>query len=148
MMELKIVNNTAFLIMNKALLNVKDGVRRGFLAVGPEIKKEVIKLIKGHPKTGRYYIINGKLHQASAPGEPPADLTGNLADSVNYRGRGSSELVIGDRADMAPYAKYLEGFVPNRIAPRPHLRPAVLNKRREIEQAIELSVKLRLKNWR
>ena len=131
--------------MAKSVIKCKEGVRQGLLAVGPEIKKEVVRLIKGHPNSGRYYIINDKLHQASAPGEPPADLTGNLADSVNYTMRGSDTLIIGDRADMAPYGKWLEGFVPNRIAPRPHLLPAVINKGREIEQAIELGVRLQLR---
>ncbi len=146
-MELKIVNNTAFILMDRAVIKCKEGVRRGLLAVGPEIKREVVRLIKDPPKTGRFYVINGQLHQASAPGEAPADLTGNLADSVNFRMRGSDTLVIGDRADFAPYAKWLEGFVPNRIKPRPHLVPAVRNKGREIEQAIELGVRLQLRGW-
>ncbi len=144
-MELKIVNNTAFLLMDKIVFKCREGVRRGLLAVGPEIKREVVRLIKSPPKTGRYYVINGQLHQASAPGEAPANLTGNLAASVNHTMTGRDTLVIGDREAIAPYAKWLEGFVPNRIAPRPHLLPAVISKARDMELYIELAVRRELK---
>lgn len=131
---LKVVDNTAFLVINKALFNTKEGIRRGLLNVGPEIEREVVRLIKSPPKTGRIYAIGGgRLHQASAPGEAPADLTGELAEGVGFSVSSPTQIIIGDRA---PHGRWLEGNVPNRIAPRPHLKPGAISKAREVEQAI------------
>ena len=35
-------------------------------------------------RTGNVYEIDGRFHQASAPGEPPANLSGALAASIRY----------------------------------------------------------------
>lgn len=40
--------------------------------------------IRSGPKTGRVYRRNGRLHQASAPGQSPADLSGALAGSITF----------------------------------------------------------------
>ena len=141
MMRMEIVDNTAFLVIGKAIYNCKEGIRRGLRAVAPEIKRKVRSLIINPPKTGRFYVIKGQRHQASAPGEAPANLTGELASKVGYRVSSHTHLIIGDKAE---YGKWLEGNVPNRIAPRPHLRPAALSKAREIEQAIIKGVKTEL----
>lgn len=138
---IKVVDNTAFLVIDKSLYKTKEGIRRGLLAVAPEIEREVVRLIKNPPKTGRLYYIYGKLHRASAPGEAPANLTGELAEGVGSKVSGATQLVIGDRAE---HGRWLEGNVPNRIAPRPHLKPAALSKSREVEQAILLGVKREL----
>lgn len=131
---LRIIENTAFLVMSKAILNTKEGIRRGLLDVGPEIEREVVRLIKSPPKTGKLYKIGGRIHQASAPGEAPADLTGELADSVGFTVSSPTQLIIGDRA---PHGKWMEeGTDDKRILPRPHLKPAALSKAREVEQAI------------
>jgi HK97 gp10 family phage protein len=62
-------------------------------------------------------------HQASAPGEPPAVLTGNLKNSIRAAavGDGSSswEVRVG-----AEYGAPLE-FGTARMEPRPFMRPAV-----------------------
>jgi hypothetical protein len=130
---IRTVDNTAFLVIKKSLFNTKEGIRRGLLDVAPEIQREVRRLIFSPPKTGRLYVIGGKVHQASAPGEAPANLTGDLAQGVGYEVSSHTRLVIGDRAE---HGKWLEGNEPSRIAPRPHLRPAALSKAREVGQAI------------
>lgn len=137
-MSVTIIDNTAFMVIKHSVRNFKEGIRRGLLEVAPEIERQVTLLIKSPPKTGRYYNIGGRIHQASAPGEAPADLTGALAESVGSKVSSSTTLIIGDRA---PYGKFLEGNFKNRIAPRPHLRPAALSKAREVKQAIEQGVK-------
>ena len=147
-MSMKLVNEEAMLVLVKAIFNTKEGIRRGLIEVAPLIEREVVRLIKSPPKTGRVYVIGGKFHQASAPGEAPANLTGRLADSVGSLVKGSDKLTIGDRKDIAPYGKLLEGNFPNKIAPRPHLKPAALSKSREVGQAIVLGVKRRLRNIR
>jgi len=141
-MGVKIVKNTAFLTIKRSLFKNKEGVRRGLLAVAPEIKREVRRLIRDPNKTGRIYHIGGKIHQASAPGEAPANLTGRLAQSVGSKVTGYSRLTILDRDHIAPHGKWMEyGTRDGRIAPRPHLRPAALSKSREVIQAIEQGVK-------
>ena len=144
-MGMLIRKNKAFLVMNKSLINNREGVRRGLVEVGPEIRKEVKRLIKDPIKTGRIYIIRGKPHQASAPGEAPANLSGRLAGSVSSRVSRSTQLIIGDLASRAPHGKYMEfGTKDGRIKPRPHLKPAALSKAREVKQSILREVQKQL----
>ncbi len=133
---IKIVDNTAFVVIKKSMMTFKEGIRRGLLNVAPEMVREVRRLINSPIKTGRIYKIGGQLHQASAPGEAPATLTGKLAESVSFKVSSHTQLIIGDKANIAPYGKFLEGNFPNRIAPRPHLKPGALSKSRELGQAL------------
>lgn len=143
-MGIKVIDDTAFLVMDRALFNTKEGIRRGLLDVAPEIEREVVRRIKSPPKTGKLYFIAGKIHQASAPGESPADLSGDLAEGVGSRVPSSTLLVIGYAAST-PYGKWMEkGTDDGRIEPRPALRPAALSKEREVEQAIQRGVKREL----
>jgi len=145
-MPVLIRKNTAFMVINKSMINNKEGVRRGLVEVGPEIRKEVKRLITSPPKTGRVYTIRGKPHQASAPGEAPANLTGALAASVSSRVKGSTRLTIGDLASKAPHGGVMEFGTKDgtRILPRPHLKPGALSKAREVKQAILLGVQRQL----
>lgn len=127
--------------MEKSLGNSKMGIRKGLLAVAPEIDKEVVRLIRHTPKTGRLYSFgSGHYHQASAPGEAPAELTGALARSIGHQVSGHNKLTVGNRVS---YGHELE-FGGGRTAPRPHLRPAALSKARELGQAIQRHVKIEL----
>jgi len=136
-MGVKIVDNTAFLVIKRSLYKNKEGIRRGLLAVAPEIKREVRRLIRDPNKSGRIYNIGGKMHQASAPSEAPANLSGRLAKKVGSKVPNATRLIIEDNA---PYGGYLE-YGTTHILPRPHLRPAALSKVREVGQAIVLGVK-------
>lgn len=138
---MKIVDNTAFVMISKASHNIPEGCRRGLLEVGPIINRTMINRIINPPKTGKVYKIGGHLHQASAPGESPANLSGRLADSVAYKVAGPHELIVGAEA---PYAKWLEGFIRNRIAPRPFIRPSVESNAREIVQSVEKHVLIQM----
>lgn len=77
------------------------------------------------PRNGRVYQkrqYKGKiLHRASAPGEPPATDTGNLAGSIYSRMTGN---LTGEIGATAEYAAVLE-LGGAHIAPRPALTPAV-----------------------
>ena len=139
---LKVIDRTAFLVMDRAIFNTKEGIRRGLLDVGPEIEREVVRRIKSPPKTGRYYWRGGRHHQASAPGESPANLSGALAESIGFSVSSPTQLVIGSRSnsEAAPYAARLEfgdKFLgKGSIAARPYLKPGALSKAREVEQAV------------
>ncbi len=61
-------------------------------------------------RTGRiYHDLPGKSrHQASAPGEPPAPLTGFLRDSIRTNIADKNHKIIGTVTTDAPYAAELE----------------------------------------
>lgn len=140
---MRIVDNTAFVYIDKMNFNFPEGIRRGLFEAGPIIQRTMIKRIIDPPKTGKLYFIHGQVHRASAPGESPANLTGNLAKSTAYEVSGSSQLTVGVTY-QAPYAQWLEGFVVNRIAPRPFIRPAIESNEREIVQSIEKHVLIQM----
>lgn len=80
----------------------------------------------GRPGHGRVYHygrgrLGARLHQASAPGEPPAPNTRTLQKSIHIEHpRPGVVRVIAD----APGAAALE-FGSGRMGPRPFLRPAL-----------------------
>src|SRR3546814_6776743 len=78
-------------------------------------------MIHNGRRTGRVYTFRGRKHQASAPGEVPANRTGRLANSVDYEATGHHTLVFGERAE---YAGWLENGT-TRMAPRPNLQVSV-----------------------
>lgn len=111
----------------------KKGLRYGFYLAGKSLTRESRKLIDSPPKTGRLYWVsigskgrklkNRRLHRASAAGEAPAKITGNLKRSVNFVVHGSNILEFGSDIN---YGKFLElGTV--KMAPRPFLIKAIKN---------------------
>ena len=101
---------------------------------------EVKRLMKDSPRSGRVYIIDGRRHRASAPGEPPAIRTKTLYRAIAFV---MTEDPTGWRADVGVkvaspppgettpphrYAFFLE-FGTSRMAPRPAWRPALQNVR-------------------
>lgn len=113
-----------------------------FHDIGPEVVYETKRLILNPPKTGRIYVINGRWHQASAPGEAPAWLTGRLARSGDYKVRSANEMIVGEDTLKAPYASALEyGTRDGRIKPRPHIIKAIKANHRNMVNAIQENVK-------
>ncbi len=90
------------------------------------------------PKSGKVYKVNRgrQTHQASAPGEAPAMETGNLVNSI------AEELQRKDKTGataavivLAEYGIHLE-FGTEDMEPRPFLRPAFDQNRKEIMTAV------------
>ena len=95
--------------------------------VGTLLVNKLQYMIRNGPRTGRVYTFRGRKHQASAPGEVPANRTGKLAKSVRYEATAHHTLKFGEDAE---YAGWLENGTHNKgggikMAPRPHLRIAV-----------------------
>ena len=67
----------------------------------------------------------------SAPGEPPARVTGELLDSVAYEVLETEKGLSVTVGTAAPYALALE-YGTRRMAPRPFLRPAFAEMEEEI----------------
>lgn len=88
-----------------------------------------IKLTLSKPGTGREYAAargKGKrkrVHRASAPGQPPAVLTGRLRQSITH-GIVDNKMRVGTNVEYAPWLEF--GTLDNNgfIAPRPFMRPA------------------------
>ena len=115
-------NKIAFNIIAKLDKSFSDGVRKGLQQSGIRIagmsgraNDGLIKQDMNAPKSGRVYNIrigrggrilkNIKSHQASAPGESPAVISGKLRNSLYSRVEGSNQLRIGANT---PYARILE----------------------------------------
>jgi HK97 gp10 family phage protein len=115
---------------------------RGVVAATEAIREEAISLILNPPKTGRIYRRRGVEHQASAPGEAPASDTGFLASSITTKydaSKLSGQVVVG-----AAYGPHLE-YGTQTMEPRPFLRPAIANRRKETLRIIRDEVARELK---
>lgn len=115
---------------------MRQGYRLAFYNIGKENVRITRELIKKGPKTGRLYRIAGRKrrHRASAPGEPPANLTGRLRRGVNFEVKGTDQMQFGDTVF---YGFYLERGT-KKIKPRPHLKRAVVKNARYAEQELGL----------
>lgn len=98
---------------------VRNAVLEALHEMAERTKEEIIKIITTGSRTGKVYSRNGRMHVASAAGEPPANDTGELVSSV-YGEVDSDSLTMEAGADAA-HAKWLE-FGNERIEPRPFLR--------------------------
>jgi hypothetical protein len=144
------------------------GIRKGFYDLGRDLKKDAIRLINKKPKSGRIYLIrkNGVLipHQASAPGEAPAVITGRLRKSVDFLVSGGNNMIFGARRSfnmrsqlkgtdftmkgtrqhVIEYPKYLEDGT-NKMKARPYLLPAIKNNYRNARVAFKNQINKSIK---
>lgn len=109
----------------------QQAIQSGLHVAGDLVGRRNRQLIRQGPKTGRIYRINGRSHQASAPGEPPANLTGRLAKSYNYNVHGPYQMEVGQ---SAPYAGFLEDGT-GRIRPRPNVIRAINDTQGDVVRA-------------
>ena len=74
-------------------------------------------------RTGRTYRVPGtnRTYTASAPGEPPAVMLGQLRNSIQFRVKGG-RTVSGEVGSKLKKAPMLE-FGTKKMKPRPFLRP-------------------------
>lgn len=104
--------------LEESLVDVKN-------TMAEEVKKEAVRSIEEGPKTGRIYRRENpsRIHQASAPGEAPADDLGNLKNSITVS-PSTRHNVPAKVGSPLPYAADLEHGTP-KILPRPWLWPAI-----------------------
>jgi len=86
--------------------------------------------IRASGRSGKTYVLHGRAHQASAPGEVPASLTGVLADSYTWTKMTDNPGSFATAGSNLAYARVLEfgglndqGFW---VAARPVLFPSFL----------------------
>jgi len=91
------------------------------------------KVLLSQPGSGRIYKRGNVSHQASAPGEPPAIDTSDLINSVHVEKEGSLTALVVEGAE---YSADLE-YGTTKMAPRPHLTPAVEKVRPEWSKGLK-----------
>lgn len=84
--------------------------------------------IKEPGRSGKIYTFGGRTHQASAPGEPPAEITGRLARSIRWTRMTDTPGSFATAGSNLSYARVLEFGGMNDdgqwVASRPFLFPA------------------------
>ena len=93
----------------KLLIMHNKNIKNAFSSHGTRCVDALRRIITGGSRTGRMYMYNGRRYQASAPGEPPANVSGRLANSNDFKSS-SRELSIFNTAFSkdAPYPFFLE----------------------------------------
>jgi hypothetical protein len=130
-------NKRALFSIHNSVPRVRKGLRVGLTEIGRENSRHLQIMIRTGPRTGRIY---GN-HQASAPGEPPANWTGRLAGSVGSRVFGWSRMEFGETVF---YGRFLE-FGTSKMEPRPHVVRTVTEKRRDNFNTLAQSVDIEIK---
>ncbi len=115
-------------------INTRRGIEKAWWRSGKDIQGEFNRQVldKGS-KTGRIYIRRDKAgrrrkHQASAPGQTPANRTGRYRKDFGFVVRGWHELTVGN---AAPYAGYLEEGT-SRMRKRPGLGNSIAATERDV----------------
>lgn len=122
---------------------MKDRVEKGVKEIAEYVELDASLRILNPPKTGRVYSgppyrIGKPPHQASAPGESPAEDTGTLRESGKVTKRGRLKYEVKFRASYAADLEF--GNLNKNIEPRPFLRPAILEGRKNIKRIMELEI--------
>lgn len=132
--------------LQKVAWSMRKGIRTALFEIGAENTQQVKRFIYAPPKTGRYYRYKKRWHRASAPGESPANRSGFLARTIDYRVKGIDRVEI---ISEAIYANVLEdGYVfsdGREIKPRPYLIRTANKKRRDNYNSLKRHVYDRIK---
>lgn len=122
-MSVQVQSNRAKVL---AMLEVKIG--RVMRVRAESMRSEIYGVLEeSRAGSGREYKTPRGIHQASAPGESPARLTGRLQESVKAKRVTDRVWTVGPDPSAFPdayYPAYLE-FGTDSIAPRPFMRPAI-----------------------
>lgn len=117
-------NHNTFIGIRDAQKMIKKELRAALRAIGRENVRDLQRRIIDPPHSGRIYKIWGNLgfkHQASAPGQAPAERMGGLRRSVRYAMNGSYQMRFGE---TELYGKFLEDGT-KKMDPRPHVKVTV-----------------------
>lgn len=122
--------------------NVEAELRKGLFASAQLVERDAKKSIMSGPKTGRIYRRRSVTHQASAPGEAPANDTGRLVNSITSylnAAKGNESFVVAGRG-LTKYARWLE-FGTAKLAARPFLFPALERMKGRIKDRLAAAVR-------
>ncbi len=114
----------------------KTEVSKAMKITATLVHKTAVESILNGGKSGRWY---GE-HQASAPGEAPANDYGFLASSLKIREDNPLRVLVYSDTAVADYAKGLE-FGTAGVEPRPFLNPALDAHRKDYDEMIKKAFK-------
>lgn len=120
MIEIEVHEEKGRKIPKDLIAKVEKAVSDGLMALALMAQGEAQQSILRGKKSGRVYNRGKRSHQASAPGEAPANDYGFLASNIK------AELADKNTANLrsnAPYSIHLE-YGTRKMAARPFLRPA------------------------
>lgn len=118
--------------------SIERALARGITKGALLIQKTARRKIMDGPKTGLAYKRGKKEHIASAPGEAPANDTGNLQRSIVVVAASPSDRVTALVNANAEYANWLEnGTLDGKIQPRPFLTPSAEENAKKIGDMVK-----------
>lgn len=123
------------------IARLKTAAMKGVINGTERVKDTMVSKVMNPPKTGRIYRRGGVSHQASAPGESPANDRGNLVKSITTAY--DHDAVSGTVNVGAAYAEHLERGT-ERMAPRPFARPSLFENENEIRKDITDAIRSEL----
>lgn len=141
MIEIDVHEEKGRIASSEAIAKLEKGISDGLMALALMAQGEAQKSILRGRKSGRIYRRGKRTHQASAPGEAPANDLGFLANNIK------AELENKNTANLisnAPYSIHLEYGTRN-MAARPFLRPAGDKIREKAQPIMDAYVKDALK---
>jgi hypothetical protein len=145
-------NRLAFESSENIAAHTRHGIELALWRSGKDIQGEFNRQVLAKGKTGRIYIrrIKGgarRRHQASAPGETPANITGKYRRGFGFNVDGAHQLRIGVEAigtgSDSKYPLYLEVGT-SRMEARPGLRNAVRASERDILRNLAGSIEAKI----
>ena len=141
MIDIKIIEDTMRDVERDLLGRIERGVHNGLQALALQAQGYAVQSILKGPKTGHIYKRGNVSHQASAPGQAPANDLGFLASSLRITITNRNAV---DLSAVAPYAVHLE-YGTRRMAARPFLRPACEKAGKNAKAVIDAYVREELK---
>lgn len=124
--------------INKLTPEIQAKIGKALQVCGLVIQNKARELVLKGPKTGRVYNRNGRVHVASAPGEPPASDTGTLVRSI-LMDVDLQALTLKVAAGTM-YAKYLE-YGTRHMAPRPFMSTALKQTQQKVMAVLQGALK-------
>lgn len=107
---------------SEEMAGIEKAIMDGLMATALTGQNIARLSIERGKKTGYLYPRGKRMHQASAPGQPPATDTGHLANNI-FAEVNQTEAMTVEIRSKAPYSIHLE-YGTRHMAARPFLRPA------------------------
>jgi len=143
---IKIIEGENNYLVRRKVRNISEdmrrGIRRGFYFSGKKVLRDLSQDILRRPRDGRVYHYrtssgSRRRHVASIPGEAPANRTGTLRTSAEFRVHGWDELSFGYRAE---YGKWVE-FGTENMEARPGIKINLEKNRKNIDKFLDSEIK-------
>lgn len=109
--------------LNEVVKKINDVAGQRMAEACIHVQNKTKEKLSGN-RSGRQYRVPGTKtnYTASAPGEPPASMTGQLRNNIHFQIQGKGKEVIGLVGSTLDKAPMLE-FGTRKMAARPFLKP-------------------------